>query len=81
MPFFYIITDTKVQIFSCTKKADIENNELKVSPLGTIRFINEVQDAYNYQKYSARLFDNGTFWESDKNKELLDLKNSPTKSF
>jgi hypothetical protein len=77
VPFFYIITDTKVQIFSCTKKADIKNNELKVSPLDTILLINEVQEAYNYQKYSARLFDNGTFWESDKNKELLDLKNSP----
>jgi N-6 DNA Methylase len=77
VPFFYIITDTKVQIFSCTKKANIKNNELKVSPLDTIQLINEVQDAYNYQKYSARLFDNGTFWESDKNKELIDSKNSP----
>ncbi len=77
VPFFYIITDTKVQIFSCTKKADIKNNELKVSPLDTILLISEVQEAYNYQKYSARLFDNGTFWENDKNKELLDLKNSP----
>lgn len=77
VPFFYIITDTQVQIFSCTKKADIKNNELKVSPLDTILLINEVQENYNYQKYSARLFDNGTFWESDKNKELLDLKNSP----
>jgi hypothetical protein len=77
VPFFYIITDTQIQIFSCTKKADIKNNELKVSPLDTILLVNEVQEEYNYQKYSARLFDNGTFWENDKNKELLDLKNSP----
>lgn len=77
VPFFYIISDTQVQIFSCTKKAEIKNKELKVSPLDTILLINEVQEAYNYQKYSARLFDNGTFWENDKNKELLDLKNSP----
>ena len=77
VPFFYIITDTKVQIFSCTKKADIKNNELKVSPLATILLINKAQKDYNYQKYSARLFDNGTFWENKENKELLDLKNSP----
>lgn len=77
VPFFYIVTDSQIKIFSCTKKADVKNNELKISPLETFLLINEAQEAYNYQKYSARLFDNGTFWENDKNKALLDLKNSP----
>ena len=77
VPFFYTVTDSQIKIFSCTKKADVKNNELKISPLETFLLINEAQEAYNYQKYSARLFDNGTFWENDKNKALLDLKNSP----
>ena len=77
VPFFYTVTDSQIKIFSCTKKADVKNNELKISPLETFLLINEAQEAYNYQKYSARLFDNGTFWENDKNKALLDFKNSP----
>ncbi|MEZ4904065.1 MAG: N-6 DNA methylase [Spirosomataceae bacterium] len=40
-----------------------------------IPFLSDAIEKYNYEKYSARLFDNGTFWEKDES--LLDYKQGP----
>lgn len=79
VPLFYIVTDTQVKIFSCTKKAseNSKNHKLIISPLDTIVLATSLQKSLEYHKYSARLFDNGTFWEQERNKELLDIKNTP----
>jgi hypothetical protein len=77
VPFFYIITNTEVKIFSCTKKAEIKKDELVVNPLEVFGLAADLQYSFDYQKYSGKLFDNGTFWEQEQNQLLLDLKNSP----
>lgn len=77
VPFFYVVSDSEIKIFSCTQKAERKRNELFVEPLDTLELLADVQDSYKYQKYSAKLFDNGTFWEQEQNQALLDIKNSP----
>lgn len=78
VPLFYVVTDTQVKIFSCTKKAE-ENSkdQLIIKDLESFVLANAIQESLKYQRYSARLFDNGTFWEQERNRELLDLKNTP----
>lgn len=77
VPFFYVVSDSEIKIFSCTKKAERKRNELVVEPFDTLELLADVQNSYDYQKYSAKLFDNGIFWEQERNQALLDIKNSP----
>lgn len=77
VPFFCLVSDSEIKIFSCTQKAERKKNELVVKPLDTLELLADVQDSYDYKKYSAKLFDNGTFWEQEQNQVLLDIKNSP----
>ena len=77
VPFFYVVSESEIKIFSCTQKAERKRNELVVKPLDTLELLADVQDSYKYQKYSAKLFDNGTFWEQEQNQALLNIKNSP----
>jgi N-6 DNA Methylase len=75
VPFFYIVSDTEVKIFNCKKSVSIDNGKLLSKPLEILSFANDIQQALNYKKYSAQLFDNGTFWEEHKN--ILKVSESP----
>ena len=78
VPFFYIITNSQLKIFSCTKKAETNaKGQLTVKPLEIISFASNVLNIYYKEKYSAKLIDNGSLWQKDEFAFLLDPKNSP----
>ncbi len=79
VPFFYLITDTEIKIFSCTRKAERESRDgrLVINPFKTFALASEIVGKYNLEKFSAKLFDNGSFWQQEEFVDLLDPKNGP----
>ena len=76
VPFFYIVTDTQVKIFNCTKSVEIkEKAKVPVSKPLKVFLVSRIQEELEREKFSAKLFDNGTFWEE--HPDLLDAKKSP----
>ncbi len=75
VPFFYVITNTQVKIFNCTKSIEQKKSIFYSKPLKIFSLVEGIQSQYDYEKFSAKLFDNGTFWEE--HPELLDVANSP----
>ena len=75
VPFFYIVTSTQIKIFNCTQSVKNTEKGLASDPLKVFSFIGDLHQKLEYQKYSAKLFDNGTFWEE--HKEILNVANSP----
>ncbi len=75
VPFFYIVSDSQVKIFNCKKSVEIKKGVSVSDPLEVLSFIGDIQSQLNYKKYSAKLFDNGTFWEE--NGSILNVKFSP----
>lgn len=73
VPFFYIVTATQVKVFNCTKS--VEKGRKASEPLKIFTLVGAVQSQLEYEKFSAKLFDNGTFWEE--HPEILDVANSP----
>lgn len=77
VPLFYVITETEVKIYNCTKSVEIGRNKIaSINPYDTLLVAN-IQQAIQEKKYSAKLFDNGTFWEEHKN--IINNSNSPYK--
>lgn len=59
---YLIITKTEVRIFNSSKPVKLNaENKLEVCPLEVLGITGEAASAY--EKYSAKRFDNGTFWE------------------
>lgn len=77
VPFFYVITKSQIKVFSCTRKAEQTEDGLIVNPFKEFSVASEIIDDYNQQKFSAKLFDNGTIWQQDEFIDLLDPKNGP----
>lgn len=75
VPFFYVVSTTELKIFNCTKPVEKVRGKLKALEIFTL--IRLVQKGYDTEKYSAKLFDNGTFWEHEDNQKLLSAENSP----
>lgn len=75
VPLFYIVTDTRVKIFNCTKSVETKKGVRYSRPLMDFSFIGEIQNEIERGNFSARLLDNGTFWEV--HKDILDMANSP----
>ncbi len=78
VPFFYIVTDTQVKIFNCTESVKIEKGKKPATePIKRFSFngFAEVLEEFERKKFSAKLFDNGVFWEE--HKELVKAQNSP----
>lgn len=73
VPFFYVVTATQVKVFNCTKS--VEKGRKVSAPLKTFTLVGAVQSQLEYEKFSAKLFDNGTFWEE--HPEVLNVANSP----
>ncbi len=74
VPIYYVIDNTQVRIFDARKPVDIKNKQVFVTPLDTVQMVAEAQE--QYQKYSAKLFQNGTFWEQQKNRDKFLHNNS-----
>ncbi|MCB0631320.1 MAG: N-6 DNA methylase [Lewinella sp.] len=77
VPFFYTVSDTQVKIFNCTKSVEIKGKaRIPISkPLKVFSLLGDIQEELEQEKFSAKLFDNGTFWEE--HPSLLNAKNSP----
>ena len=71
VPLYYVFDKTEVRIFNCRKSLQRTGNTLKVEPLDTLSLVSEVHAEYkkHLNKYSAKLFENGSFWESQENKD------------
>ncbi|MCK6690810.1 MAG: N-6 DNA methylase [Thermoanaerobaculia bacterium] len=75
VPFFYVITPSEFKIFNCTKAVEISRNGLTVRPLDKFRLADAIERQRVCEKFSAKLFDNGSFWEE--HPEILNVANSP----
>ena len=78
VPLNYVFDKTEVRIFNCRKSLQRTGNTLKVEPLDTLSLVSEVHAEYkeHLNKYSAKLFENGSFWESQENKDRFKADNS-----
>lgn len=80
VPIIFIFTNTQVKIFNALKrpKFDDENyRELKAEPLATIVLASEIEkELKSFEKFSAKLFDNGTFWENSEFKNKFNREDS-----
>lgn len=78
VPLFYIVTRTEVKIFNCSKSLEAKGRKksnLEINPIKTFSLIGNVQEELELEKFSVRLFDNGTFWEE--HPEILNVSESP----
>jgi len=79
VPLFYIFYKTEVKIFNCLKppKVDQYTEELSSDPFLNIRLASKVQKELDKIKgFSAKGFDNGTFWTDSKYKNKFNLSDS-----
>jgi hypothetical protein len=72
VPLYYVFDNTEVRIFNCRKPVNKTN--LKATPSNVF---SSVSDAH--KKYSASLFQNGSFWELRENKNNFNINNSSYK--
>lgn len=82
VPLYYVFDQTEVRIFNCRKP--VNKKTLKAKELDKLPFERDalflVSDVHKkYKKYSASLFQNGSFWESNENKNHFRLNNSSYK--
>jgi len=76
---FFIFTRTEVKIFNCLKKPELDPETGKVvsSPMEIISLAAEVEKKLDKLKeFSARRFDNGSFWETSIYKDSFNLNDS-----
>ncbi len=76
VPLFYTVSETEVKIFNCSKSLEgKKRSHLKLSPIKTFFLVGDIQKELEREKFSASLFDNGTFW--DEHPEILKVSESP----
>jgi type I restriction-modification system DNA methylase subunit len=79
VPLFFIFTATEVKIFNCHSQSafDEERGKVIYSPLETINLAAQVQkDIEKLKEFSAKKFDNGSFWETYKHRDEFKLSES-----
>jgi hypothetical protein len=75
VPLFYIITKTEIKIFDCTKPVIVSKGSIvQTHPLDILSIVYESKNEFD--KYSFKLFDNGSFWDYEENKNRYLSKNS-----
>jgi len=82
VPLYYVFDKTEIRIFNCRKP--VNKKTLKAKELDTLPFEKDALFLFSdvhkkYKKYSASLFKNGSFWESNENKNHFRLNNSSYK--
>ena len=60
---YYVVERTKVKVFDARESVDFDGEQMVAKPFETLDLVAEAQEAYKRQKYSAKLFENGAFWE------------------
>ncbi len=81
VPMFFVVTKKDVRIFNCYQ-APSKGENLKYTPLTTIKIASDLfneldfQNKEEFEAFSGRLFDNGTFWENSKYKDQFKFSNS-----
>lgn len=81
VPLFFIFTKTEVKIFNCLKSPDLEADTFKIitSPMETIQLAAEIESELEERKlkeFSARKFDNGSFWDTSEYRDQFRLDDS-----
>lgn len=74
VPLYYVFDKTELKIFTCRKPVDKKNRKAKAFDTLSL-----VSDVYKKYKYSANLFKNGSFWESQENKKHFSINSSSYK--
>lgn len=74
---YYVIDNTQVRIFDAREPVAYEDDNPIAKPFDAVGLSAEAQE--KYQKYSAELFDNGTFWEQKGNQDKFLYDNSASK--
>jgi len=75
VPLYYVFDKTEVKIFNCRKPVNKTN--LKAKPFDDFPLVSDAHE--KYKKYSAGLFQNGSFWELQENKNHFRLNSSSYK--
>lgn len=64
VPLYYVFDNTEVKIFDCRKP--VAKRTLKAKPFDILDLTSKIHS--QYKKYSAKLFQNGSFWELQENR-------------
>src|SRR4030042_389351 len=74
VPVYYIFDETEVRIFNCRKPLDSSGRKLKIDPFDSLPLTAKTHA--QYKKYSAKLFENESFWETEENRDRFKADNS-----
>jgi len=79
VPLFFILYKTEAKIFNCLKhpKLDPSTGNISYSVFETIKLASKIKtelDKIKIKDFSAKRFDNGTFWTNPKYKDKFRLK-------
>lgn len=82
VPLYYVFDKKEVRIFNCRKSIDkktLKPKELTKLPLkeNPLFLVSDIHA--KYEKYSAKLFQNGSFWEAEENKKHFNINDSSYK--
>lgn len=74
VPIYYVVDNTQLRIFDSREPIKYKKEKLEVAPFEVLDVVTKVQKLY--EKYSAQLFLNGTFWDQDIAREHFLSSNS-----
>ena len=69
VPLYYVFSNTDLKIFNSRKPVEKKKNKLLPNEYETLELVDKAHAEYKRSKFSAKLFENGSFWEKDENKE------------
>jgi hypothetical protein len=74
VPLYYVFDKTELKIFNCRKPLQ---KTLRTDPFVTLKLTSMAFDEYKKRsEYSAKLFENGSFWEIEENRNRFKADNS-----
>jgi hypothetical protein len=83
VPLFFIFTKTEVKIFNCLKQPnfDTETGEVLYTVFEQIKLASQIKHEIEkrnevFKEFSAKKFDNGSFWETSIYKDFFNLNDS-----
>jgi hypothetical protein len=75
VPLYYVFEKTELKIFNCRKPVEIKT--LTPEVMDTLCLVSKVhQDYKKIKNYSAEVFRNGSFWETEENRDRFKADNS-----
>ncbi|MCP4216945.1 MAG: N-6 DNA methylase [bacterium] len=85
VPLFFVFTKTEIKVFNCLKSPELDTHNAKIttSPMEIIALAAELEDKRNERKrkeFSARNFDNGSFWDTSNYRNQFKLGDSSYES-